>query len=98
MNEVYPVVAGAVPENCKIKLLVFNLDGKNSFNAVYIVPDNRSVIHIHVEETPPNALLPILVTELGIIIVFNTEQVSNALLPILVTELGIMIDVRLEQP
>ena len=41
-----------------------------------------------------NALLPILVTELGIVIDVNPVQPKNAVGPILVTELGIVIDVN----
>ena len=44
-----------------------------------------------------NAYLPIEVTELGIVIEVNLEQLPNALSPIEVTELGIVIDVKLEQ-
>jgi len=38
-----------------------------------------------------NALLPILVTELGIIIVLKLLQQENALSPIYVTDSGIII-------
>ena len=41
-----------------------------------------------------NALGPILVTELGIVIDCNWEHASNARLPILVTELPIVTDVN----
>ena len=48
-------------------------------------------------EQPLKAYLPILVTELGIVIDVMPEQPEKAELPILVTELGIVIDVMPEQ-
>jgi hypothetical protein len=44
-----------------------------------------------------NALLPILVTELGIVTVVKKEQSSNASIPIVITELGIVTLVNEEQ-
>ena len=44
-----------------------------------------------------NASLPMLVTELGIVIFVNPEDL-NALFPILVTELGMVTSVNLEHP
>ena len=45
-----------------------------------------------------NALIPILVTEEGIVIDVKPVQPLNAFAPILVTELGIVIDVKPVQP
>jgi hypothetical protein len=46
------------------------------------------------EEQWPKVLLPILVTELGIVIDAKLEQKTKAPSPILVTEFGIVIDVK----
>jgi hypothetical protein len=45
-----------------------------------------------------NALVSILVTELGIVIDVNVEQIANADNLILVTEVGIVIDDNSTQP
>ena len=45
-----------------------------------------------------NALSPILVTPLGMVIEVKLGQYPNAYLPILVTPLGMVIEVRLEHP
>ena len=49
-------------------------------------PKMTSVNPVH----PENALLPIVLTELGIIRLVNPLHPSNELLPIELTELGIM--------
>ena len=46
------------------------------------------------EEQPEKALLPILVTLLGIVTEVKEEQSSKALYPIVVTLLGIIYSVR----
>jgi hypothetical protein len=46
----------------------------------------------------PKALLPIVVTEAGIVIDVRFVQPSNALLPIVVIDSGIRIEVRFVQP
>ena len=46
----------------------------------------------------PKALLPIEVTELGIMIEVRPEQPENALVPIVVTELGNVTEIRPLQP
>ena len=45
----------------------------------------------------PNTAVPIVMTELGIVIEANDVQPLNALFPILVTELGIVIEVNAVQ-
>ncbi len=50
------------------------------------------------QAVPENALLPILVTELGMVTLVNPLQPLNALPPILVTELGMVTLVKPEQP
>ena len=45
-----------------------------------------------------NALLPMLITELGMDMLVRLEQLVNADSPMLVTELGMDMIVRLEQP
>ena len=51
-------------------------------------------ISTDVRAVPAKALLPILVTEFGIIADVRLEQLLKASAPILVTPLGISIDVR----
>jgi hypothetical protein len=54
----------------------------------------RTLRNLH----PLNALLPMLVTEFGMVTEVSPEQLQNAPLPMLVTELGMVTEVRLEQP
>ena len=49
-------------------------------------------------EQPLNAPLPILVTELGMVMEVREEQLLNALSPMLVTLLGIVTEVKLDMP
>ena len=49
-------------------------------------------------EQPSNALQPILVTELGIVIEVKLVQPENACMSIVVTELGIVIEDKPVQP
>lgn len=75
-------------------------DNPDDWNAVVLIPITEFVSIIDVNAVHNrNAVLPMLVTELGIVIGGNKSgHPKNALVPILVTEFGIVTDVNMLHP